>query len=167
MKVIGKDVAEVLRGTEVFNGLTDDELGMVLDLCEVESHPAGAVISRQGDPIDRLYVVAEGLVQFHIQVGPNRFWGVDSSIEGACFGWATLLGPPYIWASEARCTEPTTLLAVQGSGLRALCQSYPRIGFVVMLGIGRVVTRRLQASRQQVAMLAERGAIPNITVHSG
>ena len=41
---------------------------------------AGLVLSQQGDRIDRLYVVQEGLVQFRFQVGPNKFWSVDSSM---------------------------------------------------------------------------------------
>jgi CRP-like cAMP-binding protein len=149
------DILDVLNETDLFDDLTEDELAKVAALCEREFYPAGTVISRQGEPIGKLYVVIKGLVQFHLQVGPDRFWAVDSSPKGSCFGWATLLGPPYTWASEARCTEPTHLMVIDGSGLRALCQSHSHIGFVVMLGIGRVVTKRLENSRQQVATLAD------------
>jgi CRP-like cAMP-binding protein len=153
-----KGIQETLRETEVFRGLTNDELDLVADLCSPEFHPAGLTLSQQGDDIDKLYVVQEGLVQFRFQIGATRYWSVDSSSEGECFGWAALLGPPYTWASEARCAEHTTLLTVDAARLRALCQSYPRIGFVVMSGIGRVVTQRLEKSRQQVAMLADKHA---------
>lgn len=158
MSIKTKGMQEILGETEVFRGLTNDELDLVADLCSREFHPAGLTLSRQGDNIDKLYVVQEGLVQFRFQVGTTRYWSVDSSSAGDCFGWAALLGPPYTWASEARCAEHTTLVTVDAAGLRTLCQSYPRIGFVAMSGIGRVVTQRLEKSRQQVATLADKHA---------
>jgi CRP-like cAMP-binding protein len=147
-------IQDVLRHAEVLRGLTDDEIEMLERLCTQESHPAGARLSTQGDEIHKLYVVEHGMVHFQIHIPGDGAWSVDSSTGGDCFGWASLFGPPYRWASSAVCVQPTRLTAIEGAGLRALCHSYPHIGFVMMAGIGRVVTYRLEKVRQQVATLA-------------
>ena len=148
------DYADVLRNTEVFQGLTDDELRLVAALCGRESCGADTQLSREGDKVEKLYVVEEGHVQFRIATGAGRLWTVASSSQGECFGWKALLGPPHTWASSARCVEPTTVTTVDGAGLRELCRSYPHIGFVVMSGIARLISRRLDNTRRQLAHVA-------------
>ena len=150
------DYVDVLRNTEVFQSLTDDELHLVAALCDRESHPAGTQLSQQGDEVSKVYIVEEGRVHFQIQIGGGRLWSVDSSSRGECFGWAALLDPPYRWASGARCVEPTALVRVDAPGLRALCRSHLHIGFKVMSGIARLISRRLDHTRRQVASVADR-----------
>ena len=148
------DYADVLRNTEVFQDLTLDELRLVAALCGRESYDVDTQLSREGEEVKKLYVVEEGHVQFQIETGAGRLWSVDSSSKGECFGWAALLEPPHTWASGARCVEPTTLVTVDAAGLRELCRSYPHIGFVVMSGIGRLISRRLDNTRRQLAHVA-------------
>jgi CRP-like cAMP-binding protein len=146
----------VLRNTEVFRRLSDEELGKMVRLCTRQSYEAGTQLSQQGKEIRNLYVVEEGLVQFHIEIGPGRSWAVDSSGKDECFGWAALLEPPHTWASSARCVEGTTLVVVGGTKLRELCQREPHIGYAVMLGTAQVLRQRLNHARVQVVHLAER-----------
>ncbi len=150
------DLREVLRKTEVFGRLSEEELGAVTVLCDKESYEAGTQLSRQGQEIGKVYVVEEGLVQFQIEVGPGRSWSVDSSRKGDCFGWAALLNPPHTWASSARCAEPTTLVTVDASRLRDLCSAEPHIGHIVMLGIAGLISHRLDNTRIQLAHVAEK-----------
>ena len=150
------DFKEVLQKTEVFGGLSEKELGTVVTLCDRESYEAGTQLSRQGQEIGKVYVVEKGLVQFQIEVGPGRFWSVDSSGKRDCFGWAALLNPPHPWASFARCVEPTTLVTVDAIQLRDLCMAEPGIGHIVMLGIAGLISHRLDNTRIQLAHVAEK-----------
>lgn len=147
--------ADLIPDAEVFEGLSPDELRMIARLCSREVYGAGEQISTEGEEVTKLYVVEEGRVQFSIKTDKGNLVPVDTSSKGECFGWAALLGPPHVWASSARAIELTTVVTVDASGLRALCRSYPHIGFVVMSGIGRLIANRLAHTRHQVANLTD------------
>ena len=149
------DYADVLRNTDIFQELAEDELRLVSVLCARESYDTEAQLSREGDEIGKLYVVEEGRVLFQIETGWGRLWSVDSCSRGECFGWAALLEPAHTWASAARCVEPTRLITIDAAGVRELCRSYPHIGFVVMSGIARLTSRRLDNTRRQLAQAAD------------
>ena len=150
------EFVDVLRNTEVFGGLNEDELRMVAALCGREHHEAGTCISCQGEAVNKLYVVEDGLVQFQIEIGRGRSWSVDSSGKGDCFGWASLLAPLHPWASNAICVERSSFVTIESVDLHKLFRAQCRIGYAVMMGIAGLIARRLDNTRMQLAHLAER-----------
>jgi len=68
-----ENVIDILRHSAIFRKLTDEQLKKIAAIASVETHPAGAVLYREGDPAGKFYIVVEGKVALDMQcdMGPN------------------------------------------------------------------------------------------------
>jgi CRP/FNR family transcriptional regulator len=64
------EIAELLRGVQLFAGLDADALRRLASRCVVRAAPAGTLLFRTGEPCRGLYVVAEGRVRIY-RVSPD------------------------------------------------------------------------------------------------
>jgi CRP/FNR family transcriptional regulator/CRP/FNR family cyclic AMP-dependent transcriptional regulator len=77
-----------LRRVSLFSGFTDDELRQVADLSRIVEAPAGAVITRMGEPGDSFFVIIDGTVAVQTPAGaanrlaPGDFFGEMSLLDG-------------------------------------------------------------------------------------
>ena len=51
---------EVLKQSEIFRDLDEDEVARVTEICEVQELKFDEYIFREGDEGDRLYIIAKG-----------------------------------------------------------------------------------------------------------
>lgn len=98
---------------------------------------ADAVLFRQGDLADRLYVLAEGRLEVE---GTGRF------IEpGQMFGEIAFFSPDRRRTRTVRCVQAATLLSIDELTFRQLFFQNPAFGYEIV----RLVTARLSADLQQ------------------
>jgi putative ABC transport system ATP-binding protein len=83
-------ICEFLQACPVFAKLTPKTLSETADRMTLEKFAAGAVITRQGDPGDKFYVIRSGSVDIMVDsgAGPKQ---VASLCKGDFFGEAALL----------------------------------------------------------------------------
>jgi putative ABC transport system ATP-binding protein len=83
-------ICEFLQACPVFSGLTPRTLSETADRMALEKFAAGAVVTRQGDPGDKFYVVRSGRVDIVVDsgAGPKP---VATLGKGDFFGEAALL----------------------------------------------------------------------------
>lgn len=60
-------VCAFLRNCPLFASLTPGTLSSVADKVQIERHPAGSVVVRQGDPGDKFYVIKSGALEVLIE----------------------------------------------------------------------------------------------------
>jgi len=60
-------VCAFLRNCPLFASLTPGTLSSVADKVQIERHPAGSVVVRQGDPGDKFYVIKSGTLEVLIE----------------------------------------------------------------------------------------------------
>jgi CRP/FNR family transcriptional regulator, cyclic AMP receptor protein len=65
-------------------------------------------------------------------------------------GWSWLV-PPHRWQFSATAIETTLTVELDGSSVRELCHNDLGLGFQLALGVIRMVTGRLQATRRRLA----------------
>jgi len=91
----------------------------------------GAMLFRQGDTADRLYVLAEGRLEV-VEAG--------RTIEaGQMFGEIAFFSPDQKRTASVRCLEPSTLLSIDEVSFRQLFFQNPAFGFEV----ARLIAGRL------------------------
>jgi len=83
-------ICEFLQACPVFSRLTPRTLSETADRMTLERFAAGAVVTRQGDPGDKFYVIRSGCVDILIDSGAGPKW-VASLGKGDFFGEAALL----------------------------------------------------------------------------
>ncbi len=131
---------------ELFRGLPAATLAQLSSHAASESHPAGAVLYKPGDPSDDIYVLDAGRVEFSIGRGEGAAPDGFMLKKGETFGWAALLeGHPQRIAG-ARCLENSTLLRISGKAALGVLENDPAAGFTVMRRLSGLIARYL-ASR--------------------
>lgn len=143
-----------LSASRLFEGLSTHDLEVVRRITTNETHPAGKVIFREGDPGDAVFVVREGLVeivsradtaqrQVLSRLGPGSFFGEMAVLE---------LKPR---SATAVAAQPTTVCRIPAGEMFVFLQHCPELGLSLLREISarlrdlnaRHVSEMIQAER--------------------
>jgi len=102
-------LADRLRSSDVFDGLSEERLAWLAELGTVARLPAGAVVARQGDPADAFSVILEGRVRWTRRVAGREVHAVTLGPGEVFAELILILGAPYPTTGTA--TEDTTLVS--------------------------------------------------------
>ena len=141
--------SEVLKQCELFSSLTNKELKAIEKGLVSEVFEPGVVICKQGEKLDRVYVIEEGLVGIIREVGPLTQRQVQSASKFDVVGWSALVGP-HICTATAKAIKKTKMVTFKREDMDRLCATRPDIGCKVSNGLARVVTRRLTEAYNQL-----------------
>jgi len=131
---------------ELFNGLNSSIIEKLASLARRESHPAGAVLYKPGDPADDLYVLDSGRIEFLVGRGDRAALGGFMLKKGEVFGWAALLEGTPARIASARCLEDSSVLRINGRAALRVLESDPTAGFTVMRRLAALIARYLASS---------------------
>jgi len=126
----------VLRESQLFEELSDEELDRIAEFSREATFEAGDVIFREGDVPGEVYIVAQGKVAIDmgLRLGGQvrRRATIETVTRGHPVGWSAVVGSEVLTAS-ARCVENTTVVVVDGKALRCLFEEDSYLGLRVML----------------------------------
>jgi signal transduction histidine kinase len=144
-------IKETLRSSELFQGLTDEELDKLVPLCQEQSYEAGALMFCEGEQCNYVQTLKSGKVALETELIISRSGAeratIDVLSEGSSFCWSALM-EPHILTSSGRCLEKTEVIAVDGVKLKALLDENPAMGYKVAKNLVKVVASRLQHTKQ-------------------
>jgi len=145
---------QALSKFPVFEGLTDDELEKIADLCRVEVYEAESTIFEEGDAADCVYLVEEGevVLEMELELQPYaspRQATIEVATKGEVFGWSALV-KPYIRTLSAKCMERAEVKVIEGADLLDSLDSEPHMGHKVMGGVTQIVASRLKDTTQKL-----------------
>ena len=143
------DKREVLKRSDLFRELNDEQLDSLEKICTCEVYEQGAFICRQNTFSDKLYVIEEGLVAIILEPGPLSQRQLQAVSNFETFGWETVI-PPHLRTDSAKAIEQTRVLALNGQDLIDLFKTDCPTGCVVYQGVARVVASRLQSAFMQL-----------------
>ena len=137
------ELVELLKGVELFAGMTDDQLQRLAAISRVVEYREGEIVIRQGETGDRLYVIWDGqvavLVGDDLSARPTLYLG-----RGQIFGEMALIDYGERSAT-IRCTSTKAVLAVIGrDDFETLCSSDTAIGYIVMRNMASDLSFKLR-----------------------
>ncbi len=135
-------VADLLKETALFSGLSDVGLGAVANLCVERSFPAGSIVLRQGDVGDEMYIIQDGQIEI-VVVGRRPELRVVLLGKGQILGEMSLLDMGFRSAT-ARAATAVTLQVIKQADFTALCVQDYRTGYVVMRNLAADLTFKLR-----------------------
>jgi CRP-like cAMP-binding protein len=147
------DKLEVLRRSDVFHYLDDEDLKTVAEMCATEVFEAGKTILRQDKDNDKLYVIEDGLVSVLLELGPTDKRQIQSAANYECFGWSASI-PPYRCVCTVKSLEKTKVLVFNGKELRNLVYTNPKLCAEIAGGVAYVISQRLRAAFSQLMGVA-------------
>ncbi len=141
---------DVLRQVPLFASLTSDQIAAAADWFRAESFDQDAMIFLEGDPADRLWVVASGQVKIvkHTREGQENLLEVIT--PGEMFGGAVLLLATQ--PATAVAMTPVTALSIERGPYLQLIRQHPDIALRIIDLLGE----RLQAAMKMRALAVER-----------
>ncbi len=166
---IKHEIVEVLKRSEVFVGLHDDDLSKIAMLPSIhfETYSTNDIISAEGEPAKDLYVLVEGQVGLRLTVdlvmeNKSREIKIDTVSKGSVFGWSALVAP-YSSSRTAVCIIDSKVLVIDGKELILLMDGDEHIGYEVMRSIACVIASRLRTPNNYfwAELLKTRNGIKN------
>ena len=142
-----------LKNTELFSGLEEPRLIVILSHSSVESLPEGKTIFSQGEEAHRLYVLIEGAVTLTAKTG-EKIELMTSTIdkEGVIFGMPCLL-EPFRYNVTATCLKPAKVLMIEAAPIRKEMEQDLKMGMEIMKKLASIYFNRLNEMREGVSKL--------------
>ena len=149
------EINTLIKQIELFQDLTDAELGLLAGRFREVSFAAGEILFEENTVRKRLFIIIDGEIELFklTPLGEERrlalFTTSDFLGEGA-------LMDSYPHATSARAITPTTALALHRDEFQKMYRESPDIGIKMLSRIARVISRRMrQASTQVVDVAAQ------------
>ena len=141
-------IADFLESVSIFGRLTPDERRTFASLAREHRYPRGALIVRQGDPGDALYVVRSGAVKVSVVGEDGREVILDTLDQGDHFGELALIdGQPR--SAHVVAIEPAVLLVLRRDDFRREVERQPRVAWALL----EELSRRLRDADNKIAGL--------------
>lgn len=119
------------RDVNILAALSDDECAALCAAATVRAHAPGAMVFRQGDPHDGIFIILSGQVR-SFYAGPSgreitlAYWSPGNFVGGPeMFGQS-----PHVWSGQA--VRHTQVLHVRGAELRRLMERVPRLAVALV-----------------------------------
>lgn len=142
-----------LESLPVAAGLSAAELEVLRGALEREMLDATEVLFREGDPGDRLYLLARGKISIAIR-GAGASGGVMTYAPGAMLGEATLLeGAPR--PATATAAADSVVYSLSRVSLDALAAAHPVLANKLLLNLGRHLSERLRQATDVLRKLSD------------
>jgi CRP/FNR family cyclic AMP-dependent transcriptional regulator len=134
------DAVSVLAGTALFGSLAEQDLAGVAALCVKRTYAKGQFLCYQGDPGDRLFVVASGLVKVTLTSEHGN------EMVLVTLGAHEVLGELAVIDQSPRSASvvavvPTTVLMLSRPVLLQLMGSHPAVRDALLTSVGALVRR--------------------------
>jgi CRP/FNR family transcriptional regulator, cyclic AMP receptor protein len=145
---------EMLRRFPFFGGLNEDQLRGIAMIADEVSYAKGDLVFEGDTHAEIFNVVAAGEVELLYNGGRETGMSdayVGSVASGEVVGVSALI-EPFKYITSARAENPTTVIAINGPALLALCQVDQRLGFLIMSKLVKAVYERLHSARIQLAV---------------
>lgn len=153
---------QLLKGTELFEGLNREKLRRLTDIGRHRTLRAGEYLFLLGEDAVDFYVVTKGNVDLCFPMplgGEVKDISVESVGDGKALGWSALV-KPYRFTLSARATEASEVVSFSRRALIELFEHEPRIGHTFFMRISELVGIRLETFQalwvRELRRLAER-----------
>ncbi|MBN1146823.1 MAG: cyclic nucleotide-binding domain-containing protein [Anaerolineales bacterium] len=139
------ELRRVLQGVDLFEGLRDDELDKVAEICSEKRYRPGELIAHEGEIGDEMFIIAEGFVEVLLGERPSASARVVVSLgSGQIIGEMALLDQGPRSASVRATSEPTIVQVIQRKDFERLCHDNTNIGYIVMHNLAADLSFKLR-----------------------
>jgi len=152
-------VTDLLQRSELFSGLTPEQIEQIAALGREVVYNASAVVISEGDPSDEMYVIGNGMVEVLVSrgtipdvPGPPQLTPIVRLGQGQLFGEMALVDRG-ARSATVRCVEDGTVLhVIPRQAFWALCDGDHHIGYIVMRNVASDLSFKLRHRNLQARL---------------
>ncbi len=145
------DHLEALKRSDVFAGLSDEQLASVAALGEQRTYEEGAVIVEEDTKAEACFFLMGGRVDIEVRAsysgrGPQKLATLK---RGEMFGELSLVDG-FLRSASARAVDAVELLAFDNAKLEGLMGEDPAAGYTIMRNIADVLSSRIRSTNMKL-----------------
>jgi CRP/FNR family transcriptional regulator, cyclic AMP receptor protein len=144
-----ENLERILSEHPFLKGMKAEHLNLLVGCASNVVFKAGEFVFHEGEPANTFYFIRQGRVQVETHVPQKGSIVIQSRGADEIFGWSWLV-PPYRWHFDARVTEVTRAIALDGKCLREKCAADHDLGYEIMKRFAIVIAERLEQTRLQL-----------------
>ncbi len=129
------DIRRLIRGIELFEGLTDEELDEIAAISQEKQFKKGELLAVEGETGEELFIIAEGAVEVEVSDKGSAPKVVINLGAGQLIGEMSLVDKGPRSATVRAIHDPTIVQVIRHEDFHKLCQRNTRIGYIVMHNI--------------------------------
>lgn len=139
----------LIRQAAIFADLDDDELGRVAEISKTQQFKFGQVIFKEGDPGNRLFIIAEGEVRISRHVPGSGEEALTVLKPGACFGEMSVFDRSER-STDAIANKDCTLLTITRPDFEMLLDFDRDLGYKILWSVVRLLSERLRVTNDNL-----------------
>ena len=139
----------LLRQATIFKDLTDDELVHVAEICREQQFRSAQTIFKEGDPGNRLYIVAAGEVRISRHVPGSGEEALAVLKPGACFGEMSVFDRSER-STDAIANKDCALITISRSDFEILLDFNRELAYKVLWSVVRLLSERLRNTNENL-----------------
>ncbi len=141
---------ELMKKINLFENLTEAELGKIQKICRPETFAKNAVIFKEGDPGDRCYVLTKGEVRISKFI-PNIGEEALAVLKpGDYFGEMALIDD-FPRSAHAIANADSEVFAINKPDLDKILIMDRELGYKLLWAFTRTLSRRLRETNEKMA----------------
>ncbi len=144
-----ENLERVLSEHPFLEGMSSGQIKLLVGCASNVVFRTGDFLLREGQPADHFYFIRHGRVQIETHVPQQGTLIIRTREAGEVLGWSWLV-PPYTWHFDARATELTRAIALDGKCLRGKCDEDHDLGYELMKRFSVIIAERLEETRLQL-----------------
>jgi CRP-like cAMP-binding protein len=144
-------IVNILQQVELFRGLSPEQLSQVGNIAQEEQFALGALICRQGDRADKLYIISTGQVEISVSSQNGHGEPVVYLGAGQVVGEMTLVDAGRRSASVISAEDGTIVYSIPNEAFTELFEKDTGIGYVIMRNIAQDMSFKLRHHDYEVA----------------
>jgi CRP-like cAMP-binding protein len=142
----------LIAQSQIFEDLSDDEVGRVDDICEIIELAAGEFVFHEGDEGHRLYIIESGEVRISRSIPGAGEEALCVLGRGACFGEMAVFDQSSR-STDAIAHRRCRLLTIDREDFRRLLDSDRALGYKVLWSVVHMVCARLRTTNDAMRSL--------------
>jgi CRP-like cAMP-binding protein len=143
------EVTELLKQVMIFRDLDDAELAQVAEVCKEERFVSGEFIFREGEHVNRLYLVVSGEVRISRDIPGSGEEALAVLKPGALFGEMAVFDRSER-STHAISNGGTTVLTISRADFEILLDFNREMAYKVLWAVVRLLSSRLRSTNDSL-----------------
>ncbi len=139
----------LLKNVYLFEGLEDDALKDVSEICQEEEFPVGHVIFREGEAGDKLYMIIKGEIRISKNIAGVGEEALAILKEGAFFGEMALIDD-FERSADAIANKSVKLYSIAKSDFESFLFLHQDIAYTMLWTFVRTLSKRLRETNEKI-----------------
>ncbi len=140
---------ELVKQSAIFADLTDDELSHITEICKEQKFKSGATLFKEGEPGNRLYIIADGEVRISRDIPGSGEEALTVLKKGACFGEMSVFDRS-VRSTDAIANKDCTLITITRSDFEIMLDFNRDIAYKILWSVVRMLSQRLRVTNDNL-----------------